>query len=179
MTENTSKKGLLDQDKREFLTNTTTAFGAVGAVCAAYPFAASVAPDESVKAQASIEVDLSEIEEGTTKTVLWRGKPVFVRHRTKKEIARATKDDTNTGEGGLLDPQKDAERFSDPKWMIVTASCTHLGCVPMEGGNYGGWACPCHGSQFDISGRVRRGPAPSNLEVPPHKFVSKNLIKIG
>lgn len=172
-------KDVLQEDRRDFIVGATQAVGAVGAVCAAYPFVKSMSPAENVKALSTTEVDISEIEVGNSKTVMWRGRPVFIRHRTKEEIAKAEADDTAAGETALLDPATDTSRVQKKEWLVTMAVCTHLGCVPMEGGNFDGWLCPCHGSQFDASGRVRRGPAPTNLEVPPYTFVSDTLIKIG
>lgn len=165
-----------DVSRRKFLTDMTTAFGVAGATCAAVPFVKSMSPADNVKAMASTEVDLSDVAEGESKTVIWRGRPVFIKHRTAAEIAKVHADDTAAT---LLDPAKDETRVKDEKWLVTMAVCTHLGCVPMEGGNYGGWICPCHGSQFDASGRVRRGPAPSNLDVPPYEFLDATTIKIG
>ena len=130
-------------------------------------------PAADVKALAALEVDLSEIEEGKTVCVKWRGKPTFVKHRTDAEIE--TESAVNISE--LRDPQTDAERFKDPKWAVCLGVCTHLGCVPLPGeGEYKGWFCPCHGSHYDASGRIRLGPAPLNLEVPQHTFDGDTLI---
>jgi ubiquinol-cytochrome c reductase iron-sulfur subunit len=133
-------------------------------------------PDSSVKALASIEVDISNIQEGKEITVLWRGKPVFIKRRTKEEIQKA--EQTNIKD--LMDPQEDKDRVKKSEWLVVVGVCTHLGCVPIGGkGEYNGWFCPCHGSHYDTSGRIRKGPAPTNLEVPKYEFVSNNKIKIG
>jgi ubiquinol-cytochrome c reductase iron-sulfur subunit len=164
-----------DQSKRDFLVKATAATSAVGAAAAAYPFISTLQPASNVKALASVEVDLSDIAEGEGKVILWRGKPVFIRHRTTQEIEQVKQDDT----ADLKDPQKDSERVKNEKWLIVIAVCTHLGCVPNDGGNFEGWLCPCHGSQFDLSGRVRQGPAATNLEVPPYEFINETTIKIG
>lgn len=164
-----------DQNRRDFLTSVTTTFGAAGAACAAYPFIKSMSPSADVEAQKFVEVDLSDIPEGETKRVIWRGKAVFIRHRTPAQIAEANEGDAEA----VIDPQTDADRVQKPKWLVTIAHCTHLGCIPLEGGNNGGWGCPCHGSQFDISGRVRRGPAAKNLEIPPYSFLDDNTIKIG
>jgi ubiquinol-cytochrome c reductase iron-sulfur subunit len=164
-----------DQSKRDFLVKATVATSAVGAAAAAYPFISTLQPASNVKALASVEVDLSDVAEGEGKVILWRGKPVFIRHRTAEEIAQVKQDDT----ADLKDPQKDEERVKNEKWLIVIAVCTHLGCVPNDGGNFEGWLCPCHGSQFDLSGRVRQGPAATNLEVPPYEFINETTIKIG
>lgn len=165
----------LRQDRRDFLTTLTICFGAAGAAGAAWPFLSSLAPTASMQAQKTTTVDLSQIPVGTTKTIMWQGKPVFVRHRTPAEIAAATAADG----GDLKDPQTDAIRAQKPEWLVMLAVCTHLGCVPIPGGEYSGWLCPCHGSQFDSAGRIRKGPAPTNLEVPPYTFVDANTLKIG
>ena len=130
-----------------------------------------------VLALASIEVDLKAFEEGTTTTLKWRGKPVFVKHRTAQEIESAVKDDT----AQMIDPEKDSERVQKDNWLIVVGVCTHLGCVPIpNAGDYaGGFFCPCHGSHYDTSGRIRLGPAPLNLEVPPYRFVNDSTVVIG
>lgn len=126
-----------------------------------------------VLALASAEFDTGGIPEGTTLTVKWRGKPVFIRHRTDEEIAREST--VNLGE--LRDKQADSERAQDPKWLIVLGICTHLGCVPISNaGEYGGWFCPCHGSHYDTSGRIRKGPAPLNLEIPPYQLTDGKLV---
>ncbi|PNH07732.1 Cytochrome b-c1 complex subunit Rieske-1, mitochondrial [Tetrabaena socialis] len=127
-------------------------------------------------AVSSIEVDLSNVEEGSTITVKWRGKPVFIRHRTDSEIAQSAE----VALSELRDPQKDVDRAVNPKYLVVVGICTHLGCVPIAGaGNYQGWFCPCHGSHYDISGRIREGPAPYNLEVPEYRFVEDKKVIIG
>eukprot|EP01117_Protostelium_nocturnum_P002986 TRINITY_DN13917_c0_g1_i1.p1 TRINITY_DN13917_c0_g1~~TRINITY_DN13917_c0_g1_i1.p1 ORF type:complete len:232 (-),score=72.77 TRINITY_DN13917_c0_g1_i1:59-754(-) len=129
-----------------------------------------------VVALANIEVDLNTIPEGVTTTVKWRGKPLFVRHRTAQEIEEAVKDDNSP----LPDPQKDADRVKKPEWLVVLGICTHLGCVPLNNqGDYAGWFCPCHGSHYDTSGRIRKGPAPLNLEVPPYSYIAEDKILVG
>jgi len=134
-------------------------------------------PAADVMAMASLEVDISKIVEGTAITVIWRGKPVFIRHRNAREIESARGDDNSSD---LKDPQPDAERVKDPKWLIVVGICTHFGCVPMNGqGAYNGWFCPCHGSHYDTSGRIRRGPAPLNLEVPDYSFINPERVLLG
>jgi len=136
-------------------------------------FVASMSASADVLALASAEFDVSNIVEGTTLTVKWRGKPVFIRHRTEEEIAKEAA--VNVAE--LKDQQTDADRVQDPKWLVVLGICTHLGCVPISGaGDYGGWFCPCHGSHYDSSGRIRKGPAPLNLEIPPYKLADSKLI---
>lgn len=129
-----------------------------------------------VLALAAVEVDLGNIAPGATVTVKWRGKPVFIKRRTPEMIA----DVATTSLTDMRDPQTDAERTQRPEWLIVLGVCTHLGCVPMpNAGDYGGWYCPCHGSHYDGSGRIRRGPAPLNLEVPSYKFLSDSRIVLG
>ncbi|KAL8160071.1 hypothetical protein V2J09_001608 [Rumex salicifolius] len=139
-------------------------------------FVLSMSASKDVLALASIEVDLSSIEPGTTVTVKWRGKPVFIRRRTEDDIKLA-----NTVEvGSLRDPQEDSERVKNPEWLVVIGVCTHLGCIPLpNAGDFGGWFCPCHGSHYDISGRIRKGPAPFNLEVPTYSFMEENKLLIG
>ncbi|CEO97792.1 Cytochrome b-c1 complex subunit Rieske, mitochondrial [Plasmodiophora brassicae] len=143
------------------------------AVC---KFIASMSASADVLALASLEVDLGKIQEGTTTTVKWRGKPVFIRHRTQAEVEKARADDTLP----LRDPQRDADRVQKPEWLVVLGVCTHLGCVPInDAGDYKAWFCPCHGSHYDISGRIRKGPAPLNLEVPEYSFTEDNKLVIG
>ncbi|PHJ23195.1 ubiquinol-cytochrome c iron-sulfur subunit [Cystoisospora suis] len=128
-------------------------------------------------AAGTTEVDLRPIAEGTTAVFKWRGKPVFVRHRTPDDIAAAQKDDALIGT--MKDPQLDSERCPRPEWLINIGVCTHLGCIPTNGGNFGGWFCPCHGSHYDTSGRIRLGPAPANLEIPPIEFLDDHTVKLG
>ena len=162
--------------RRDFLFTATYAVGAVGAGAVIWPMIDQMNPDASVKALASTEVDVSAVNPGKTITVLWRGKPVFIRRRTDEEIAKAR--DVNIDE--LKHPEKDEDRAKDPEWLVMLGVCTHLGCVPLgDKGEYGGWFCPCHGSHYDSSGRVRKGPAPKNLQVPKYKFINKNKIQIG
>jgi ubiquinol-cytochrome c reductase iron-sulfur subunit len=134
-------------------------------------------PDAStIAAGAAIDVDLSAIPEGSSVTVKWRGKPIFVRHRTPKEIKEAA--DVTLAQ--LPDPQADAQRVKKPEWLVVIGVCTHLGCIPLwNQGEYDGWFCPCHGSAYDTSGRIRKGPAPKNLEVPNYVFASDTKLTIG
>ncbi len=154
---------------------------AVGTGALIWPLIDSMNPSADVLALGSIEVDLSTIEEGMRVTAKWRGKPIFIDHRTPKEIEAAQTVDL----GALRDPQADADRALKPEWLVVIGICTHLGCVPLgQGagearGEYGGWFCPCHGSVYDTSGRIRQGPAPINLVVPPYQFTSDDLIEIG
>ena len=162
--------------RREFIFTATYAVGAVGVGATVWPLIDQMNPDASVKALASTEVDVSNVEKGQSITVLWRGKPVFIRRRTNEEIAEAR--DVNLEE--LKHPEKDEDRAKDPEWLVMLGVCTHLGCVPLgDKGEYGGWFCPCHGSHYDTSGRIRKGPAPTNMEVPKYEFVNSNTIKIG
>lgn len=139
-------------------------------------FLLSMSASADVLALASLEVDLSKIEVGQTVTVKWRGKPVFIRRRTEGEIEKEVAVDV----GSLRDPQADVDRATDPQWMVLVGVCTHLGCVPISNaGDYNGWFCPCHGSHYDTSGRIRKGPAPTNLEVPPYTFLSESVVRIG
>jgi len=144
----------------------------------AWPLVDQMNPSADVKALSTIEYDFSKVALGQEVTIKWQGKPVFVRHRTPKEIAEAVADD----HADLRDPQTDAERHKPGKaeWLILVGVCTHLGCVPLFGqGDYGGWFCPCHGSVYDTSGRIRKGPAPKNLAVPDYAFLSDTKVKIG
>ena len=163
-------------ERRDFLFTASYALGAVGVGAAVWPLIDQMNPDASVKAFATTEVDISKIGLGKTITVLWRGKPVFIRRRTQEEISKAQ----NVNLEELKDPQKDEDRVKKPEWLIMTGVCTHLGCVPLgDKGDFGGWFCPCHGSHYDTSGRIRKGPAPTNLEIPKYEFVDNNTIKIG
>lgn len=154
--------------------------GAVGATYAAKSivtkFVSALAASADVLAMAKIEVKLSDIPEGKNATFKWRGKPLFVRHRTSEEVSRETSVDLSS----LRDPQDDKERTQNPEWLIVLGVCTHLGCVPIaNAGDFGGYYCPCHGSHYDASGRIRKGPAPLNLEVPPYEFTSDSTVLVG
>ena len=163
-------------NRRDFIFTASYALGAVGVGAAVWPLIDQMNPDASVKALASTEVDISGVERGQSITVLWRGKPVFIRRRTDEEIAKAK--EVNLKE--LKHPEKDEDRAKDPEWLVMLGVCTHLGCVPLgDKGEYGGWFCPCHGSHYDTSGRIRKGPAPTNMEVPKYEFVNSNTIKIG
>ncbi len=167
--------GDVDAERRAFLINTTAAFGVAGAACVAVPFLRSLAPSRATQAMATTDVALSEIPEGEFRTFLWQGKPVFIWHRNAEQIAKARAQDATS----TTDPQPDAERVKNDTWLVVLGICSHLGCVPMQGGDADGWRCPCHGSQFDLSGRVVHGPAGKNLEVPPYAFLDDNTIRIG
>ena len=163
-------------NRRDFIFTASYALGAVGVGAAVWPLIDQMNPDASVKALASTEVDISGVEKGQSITVLWRGKPVFIRRRTNEEIAKAK--DVKLED--LPHPETDEERAKNPEWLVMLGVCTHLGCVPLgDKGEYGGWFCPCHGSHYDTSGRIRKGPAPTNMEVPKYEFVNSNTIKIG
>ena len=162
--------------RRDFIFTASYALGAVGAGAAAWPLIDQMNPDASERALASTEVDVSGIERGQSITVLWRGKPVFIKRRTEEEIEKARQ--VNLKE--LPDPEKDEDRAKNPEWLVMLGMCTHLGCVPLGNkGEYEGWFCPCHGSHYDTSGRIRKGPAPTNLEIPKYEFISDSTIKIG
>jgi ubiquinol-cytochrome c reductase iron-sulfur subunit len=182
-------------NRRDFIVIAAQAFAGVGAALALWPFISQMNPDASTQAAASMEVDLSPVKEWQAITVLWRGKPVFVRHRTKEEIAKAV--DVKISD--LIDPSArnddlpekapatDANRTKKghENWMVLVGICTHLGCIPKgqsmgdNRGDYGGWFCPCHGSHYDTSGRIRKGPAPENLAIPIRSFVSDGVIELG
>ena len=162
--------------RRDFLFTASYAVGAVGVGATIWPLIDQMNPDASVKALASTEVDISSLQPGQSITVLWRGKPVFIKRRTKNEISEAREVDIKK----LKHPEKDEDRAKNPEWLVMLGICTHLGCVPLGNkGEYNGWFCPCHGSHYDTSGRIRKGPAPTNLEVPKYEFVNNNTIKIG
>jgi ubiquinol-cytochrome c reductase iron-sulfur subunit len=164
--------------RRDFLYVATGAVGAVGAAATVWPLIDQMNPDASTLALASIEFNLEGIEVGQSVTIKWRGLPVFVRHRTAEEIETAKAVPLSD----LKDPETDAQRTKEghEQWLIMVANCTHLGCVPVgEAGDFGGWFCPCHGSHYDTAGRIRKGPAPTNLVVPSFEFLSDTLVQIG
>ncbi len=162
--------------RRDFLFTASYTLGAVGLGAAVWPLIDQMNPDNSVKALASTEVDVSSVEPGKSITVLWRGKPVFIKRRTQEEISEARAVNVDD----LKHPEKDEDRAKNPEWLVMLGVCTHLGCVPLgDKGDYNGWFCPCHGSHYDTSGRIRKGPAPTNLEVPKYEFINTNTIKIG
>ena len=164
--------------RRDFMTLTAGSITAVGAACVAWPFVDSLNPSADILALSSIEVDLSTIELGQTVTVKWRGKPIFIKHRTEEELIVAR----NTAMKDLIDPEEDSARVKEgfDKWLVTVGICTHLGCVPLsDKGEFDGWFCPCHGSHYDVSGRIRKGPAPANMVIPPYEFISDTKIKIG
>jgi len=165
--------------RRDFLYIATGAVGAIGAAATLVPLVSQMNPDAStIAAGAPIEVELGPITEGQVIKVFWRGKPIFISHRTKKEIEEARK----VNLASLPDPQPDSARVKPGKeqWQVLIGICTHLGCIPLaRQGTYDGYFCPCHGSQYDTSGRIRSGPAPSNLPLPPYEFLSDTKIRIG
>lgn len=173
--------GAEGETRRDFLYLATAGFGALGAAAAIWPFIDAMNPAADVLAVSTVEFDLSPLKVGQRVTVKWRGKPVFVDYRTAKQIEEARS--VNIAE--LRDPQTDQERTKKPEWLVVIGICTHLGCVPLgqkpddPRGDYGGWFCPCHGSHYDTSGRIRKGPAPKNLYLPTYKFIADNKILIG
>jgi ubiquinol-cytochrome c reductase iron-sulfur subunit len=167
--------------RRDFLYIATAGAGTVGTLVTLWPLIDQMNPSADVLALSSVEVDISGIEVGQSVTVKWRGKPVFVRRRTEEEIAEAG----NVSLADLIEPEADADRVQKPEWLILVGVCTHLGCIPLgqksgdTKGDYRGWFCPCHGSHYDTSGRIRKGPAPNNLPVPKYTFVSDSLLRIG
>jgi ubiquinol-cytochrome c reductase iron-sulfur subunit len=169
------------ETKRDFLILATTAVGALGTALFVWPLIDSMNPAADVLALSSTEVDLSSIEEGQSVTIKWRGRPVFVRRRTQAEITEAGSIKTQN----LPDPEADSARVQRPEWLILVGVCTHLGCIPLgqkttdPRGDFGGWFCPCHGSHYDTSGRIRKGPAPKNLLVPTYIFLDDNTVRIG
>jgi ubiquinol-cytochrome c reductase iron-sulfur subunit len=159
-----------------FMVGSMGAVTALGAKATVQDFLVNMSASADVLAMAKVEIDLNAIPEGKNIIVKWRGKPVFIRHRTEDEI----KDAQNTKWEALRDPQPDSDRVQKPEWLIMLGVCTHLGCVPIgEAGDFGGWFCPCHGSHYDISGRIRKGPAPLNLEVPEYSFPEEGTVVIG
>ncbi|USP76135.1 Cytochrome b-c1 complex subunit Rieske, mitochondrial [Curvularia clavata] len=159
-----------------FMVGTMGALSALGAKATVQDFLVNMSASADVLAQAKVEIDLAAIPEGKNVIIKWRGKPVFIRHRTQDEIKEAE----DTKWESLRDPQPDSARVQKPEWLIMLGVCTHLGCVPIgEAGDFGGWFCPCHGSHYDISGRIRKGPAPLNLEVPQYDFPEEGKVVIG
>ncbi len=165
-----------NKSRRDFIHITSGVTVATGVGAAAWPLIDQMNPSADVLAFSTIEVDLAPLQPGQSISVLWRGKPLFLRFRTEEEITKARDVDINS----LKDPQIDADRVQNAKYLVMVGVCTHLGCVPLgQQGEYGGWFCPCHGSHYDTSGRIRKGPAPSNLEVPPYVYLDDTTIKIG
>lgn len=167
--------------RRDFLYLATGSLGVVGLSLTAWPFIDSLNPSADVAAFSRVEIGLESIQPGQRVTVKWRGRPVFIDRRTEPQIARAVAEDADD----LKDPERDRDRVQKPEWLIVIGVCTHLGCIPLGQrasdplGDWGGWFCPCHGSHYDVSGRIRKGPAPKNLVVPPYAFLSDDTIRIG
>ncbi len=186
-----------ETNRRDFLMIAASAFGAVGGAAALWPFIDQMNPDASTLSLSTTEVDISKVEEGQAIQVVWRGKQVFIRHRTAAEIAEARavkladlpdqKSRNDSIKDAALDTAADIHRTlpGKEKWLVMVGVCTHLGCIPKgnklgdEKGEYKGWFCPCHGSHYDTSGRIRKGPAPENLAVPPYQFIKDTVIKIG
>ena len=184
-----------EADRRDFLVLAGNAFAAVGGAFTLWPFIQQMNPDANALALATVEIDLSPIKEGQAITVMWRGKPIFIRNRTKDEIAKAggvaladlADDKARNLALAEGEPATDANRVKKDheNWLVLIGICTHLGCIPKgqsmadAKGEYGGWFCPCHGSHYDTAGRIRKGPAPRNLDVPPYAFLSPTKIKIG
>jgi ubiquinol-cytochrome c reductase iron-sulfur subunit len=168
-----------EHTRRDFLYIATAAVGAVGAAASLVPLVSQMNPDAStIAAGAPIEVDLAPIAEGQIIKVFWRSKPIFIFNRTKKEIGEARAIQVSS----LPDPESDQARVKEghDQWLVLIGICTHLGCIPLaHQGNYDGFFCPCHGSQYDTSGRIRQGPAPKNLALPPYAFLSDTKIRIG
>jgi len=184
-----------EPDRRDFIILSGLAFAGVGAATLVWPFIHQMNPDAGALALASTEVDLSPVQTGQAITVMWRGKPVFIRNRTEEEVKEARDvaladlpDDVARNEGisGEV-PATDENRTKEGKenWLVAVGICTHLGCIPKgqalgdNKGEYNGWFCPCHGSHYDTSGRIRKGPAPRNLDIPPYEFISDQKILIG
>ena len=181
-------------NRRDFIHIAATAFVGIGAAAALWPVINQMNPDASALSLASIDLDLAPIQEGQAVTAMWRGKPIFVRHRTAEEIAAAKAvplNDLKDPVARIVDgpdvPATDEARTKPGKeqWLVMIGICTHLGCIPKgqrtgdERGPFGGWFCPCHGSAYDTAGRIRQGPAPQNLAIPPYAFTSDTKIKIG
>ncbi len=169
------------ETRRDILTYTVGAFGVIGVATVAWPFIDSMNPAADTLAVSTVEIDLSPVEPGQAITVMWRGSPVFVRRRTEDEIAAAEQVSLDD----LPDPEADSDRVQRKEWLILVGVCTHLGCVPQGQrptevrGEFGGWFCSCHGSVYDTSGRIRSGPAPTNLPVPPYQFLDDDRILVG
>jgi ubiquinol-cytochrome c reductase iron-sulfur subunit len=184
-----------EPNRRDFIVIAAQAFAAVGAAVALWPFIHQMNPDASTQALASTEVDLSPVQSGQSITVVWRGKPIFIRNRTEADVnaAKAVKISDLRDQSARNEDLPESAKATDENrtkpgkenWLVLIGICTHLGCIPKgQGlgeprGDFGGWFCPCHGSAYDTAGRIRQGPAPRNLEVPPYAFMSDTKIKIG
>ena len=170
-----------ERTRRDFIYVATGAMGAIGVAASAWPFIDQMNPSADVLSLSTIEIDLSSVEPGQRVTVTWRGQPVFIDRRTSETVAAMQTTDLSK----LRDPEPDDARVEKGEWLIVIGICTHLGCVPLgqkngdSRGEFGGWFCPCHGSHYDQSGRVMKGPAPKNLIVPPYQFQSETVMAIG
>lgn len=170
-----------DETRRDFLYLATGATAAAGAAAAAWPLIDSMSPSAELRALGAVEVDLAPIQPGQRLTIGWRGRPVFIDHRSPRRIALARADD----DAGLKDPAPDSARVRREEWLVVIGICTHLGCIPLgqrpgePTGDWEGWFCPCHGSHFDTAGRIRKGPASRNLDLPPYQFLDDSRIRIG
>lgn len=183
MSETAKTNENIDSEKRDFIFIATGAVAAAGAASIGWPLVAQMGKAADTLAAGSIEINLSRIPEGQQLKTLWRGKPVFVRHRTPDEISKAE----NTDVSDCPDPESDDSRLIptpsgnvDPRFLVMVGVCTHFGCVPVgEAGDFDGWYCPCHGSHYDTSGRIRKGPAPKNMVIPPYTYVSDTIIKVG
>jgi len=184
MSDTANTEDQVDGEKRDFIFIATGAVAAAGVASIGWPLVAQMGKAADTLAAGSIEIDLTKIPEGQQLKTLWRGKPVFVRHRTAAEIQKAEADNAASD---LIDPETDAERLVagpsgqvDPRYLVMVGVCTHFGCVPVgEAGDFEGWYCPCHGSHYDTSGRIRKGPAPKNMTIPPYAFTSDTVIKVG
>ncbi|MCQ0988023.1 ubiquinol-cytochrome c reductase iron-sulfur subunit [Jiella marina] len=191
-----------EPNRRDFLYIATGAVGAVGAAAVAWPFIDQMNPDAATLALAEIEVDVSQVAEGQSITAKWRGKPVFIRQRTAQEVeeaktvalddlkdplarnaniaADAPATDINRTMGAGSPPTGDDMAMAREQWLVMIGVCTHLGCIPLgQSGDYDGWFCPCHGSHYDTAGRIRSGPAPENMAIPPFEFTSDTTVRIG
>ncbi len=168
---------LQNQSRRDFMVLAASATAGIGAACAVVPFIGSMNPAADTLAVSTTEVDISGINSGESKRVMWQGKPVFIKRRTEEEIKAAREGDDDC----VIDPEKDADRVKKGKeeWLVVIGVCTHLGCIPNNATGDDAWFCPCHGSHYDQSGRITKGPAPKNLVVPPYEFLNDTTIKIG
>ncbi len=173
--------GIDHETRRDFLAITTWTVAGTGLALAAWPFIDGMNPSADVLAISLVEVDLEPVEMGQRITVVWQGKPVFIDHRSPERVAMAKADDN----AELIDPEADGKRVLRDEWLIVIGICTHLGCIPLgqrpndPKGEWVGWFCPCHGSHYDTSGRIRKGPAPRNLDVPTYHFVDDTTVRIG
>ena len=171
-----NKDKLKKSSRRDFMHISSGVTVSAGACFSAWPLIDQMNPSADILSFSTIEVDLSLLKQGQSMSVLWRGKPLFIRCRTDDEIKEAQDIDIKN----LKHPESDETRVIDPRYLVMVGVCTHLGCIPLgQQGDYDGWFCPCHGSHYDTSGRIRKGPAPFNLEIPPYEFIGDSKIKIG